>query len=113
MHKMLDMHLIESLKKGNIPFTELMAAYDIRVSIAYIDAAIYGFTYISRLGHIHIILNTCISHELQCMVLLHELKHVLCDCPKKSYYIGLNTQYSRLEKNADKIAGNILHYLIK
>lgn len=103
-----DKPLMNALLGGNIPFSELMNAYNIRVTIANLDGTVYGFTYISRLGNIHIILNGNIEYVLQCKVFLHELKHILNDCPKQSYFVGLDMQYTYIEKDADKVAKEVM-----
>lgn len=103
-----DKPFMNALLGGNIPFNELMNAYNIRVTIANLDGTVYGFTYISRLGNIHIILNGNIEYVLQCKVFLHELKHILNDCPKQSYFVGLDMQYTYIEKDADKVAKEVM-----
>ncbi|MDI6604077.1 MAG: hypothetical protein QME35_02905 [Thermoanaerobacteraceae bacterium] len=108
--KILDKLLMKALLNQEIPFYELMTAYDIQVSIANIDTCIYGFTYVSRHGNYYLILNGNIGYEEQCKVFIHEIKHILEDCPKQSYYIGLDMQYEYIEAEADKVAEDIMKY---
>jgi Zn-dependent peptidase ImmA (M78 family) len=104
--------LVKALLNQGIPFYELMTAYDIQVSIANIDTCIYGFTYVSRQGNYYLILNSNISYETQCKVFIHELKHVLEDCPRQSYYIGMDMQYEYIEIKADRVAEDIVKYCV-
>lgn len=109
---LLDKPLLKGLIKGDIPFHDLMNAYGIRVIIANISSKVYGFTYVSGKNNFYIILNGNISYETQCKVLIHELKHILNDIPKQSYYIGLDMQYEYLEKEADMVAEICLKYIV-
>lgn len=108
--EILDKPLMKALLSEDIPFYELMAAYNIQVSIANLSTTIYGFTYVSRHGNYYLILNGNIDYETQCKVFIHELKHILEDCPKQSYYIGLDMQYEYIEIEADKVAEDIVKY---
>lgn len=109
---LLDKPLIKGLLNESIPFHELMRAYGIEITIANIPAKIYGFTYVSGQGNYHIILNGNISYETQCKVLIHELKHIINDIPKQSYYIGLDMQHEYIEKEANKVAESFVKYII-
>ncbi|WP_026486834.1 hypothetical protein [Caldanaerobius polysaccharolyticus] len=111
--EILDKPLMQALMNEDIPFHELMAAYDIRVSIANLDTDVYGFTYVSRFGNYHLILNGNIGYKTQCKVFIHELKHILNDIPKQSYYIGLDMQYEYIEMEADKVAEEIINIVYK
>lgn len=104
--------LLKGLLEENIPFHELMNSYGIKVIIANLCTKIYGFTYVSSHNNIYIILNGNISYETQCKVLIHEIKHILNDMPKQSYYIGLDMQYAYIEKEADKIAESFVKYIV-
>ena len=105
---LLDKPLLKGLIKGDIPFHELMYAYGIRVIIANISSKIYGFVYVSSKNNPYIILNGNISYETQCKVFIHELKHILTDTPKQSYYIGLNMQHEYIEREADMLAEKLI-----
>ncbi len=107
--KILDQPLMKALSNQEIPFYELMTAYDIRVSIANMDTMVCGFTYV-RLGEYHLILNGNIGYQVQCETFIHELKHILEDCPKISYYVGLDMQYSTIENEADMVAEEAVKY---
>jgi len=109
---LLDKPLIKGLMDGVIPFHELMDSFGIRVVIANISSKIYGFVYVSNKKNFYIILNGNISYEKQCKVLIHELKHILNDIPKQSYYIGLDMQYEYIEKEAEKVAENFIKYFV-
>lgn len=110
MIKILDEPLMKVLLAQEIPFCELMSAYNIQVSIANMDVEVYGFTYVSRTGNYHLILNGNISYEVQCKVFVHELKHILGDCPRKSYYVGMDMQYEYIEVEADMVAEEAVKY---
>jgi len=104
MLSILEEPLLRGLIDGNIPFYEVMNCFGIRVTIGNLPGYIYGFTYISCKGHYHLVLNGNVNYETQCKTFLHEIKHILNDMPKKSYFIGLDMQRNELEIEADKFA---------
>ena len=69
---------------------------------------IYGFVYLSSFDNYFIIINKNLTNELQKEVFCHEVEHIIYDMPKKGYIIGLNMQYSSLEKRADEFASEIM-----
>ena len=42
-----------------------------------------------------------LTKEMQKEVFLHEVEHILYDMPEKPYIIGVDMQYSEMEKRAD------------
>lgn len=104
MLSILEEPLLRGLIDGNIPFHEVMNNFGIRVTVGNLPGHIRGFTYISCKGYYHLILNGNICYITQCKTFLHEIKHILNDVPKKSYYIGLDMQRCELEAEADKFA---------
>jgi len=109
--EILNAPLLKALLDGTIPFHEVMNAFDIRTSIAFnLPSSIYGFTYVSRKGNYHLILNGNVNFKTQCEVFLHEIKHILNDIPERSYFIGLDMQHTQIENEADKTAEEIIEY---
>ncbi len=104
----LDNPLLKALLNEDIPFSEVMNSFNIKSTIAFnIPPNILGFVYLSRRGNYHLILNGAINYETQCKVFIHEVKHIVYDMPKIGYMIGLDMQYTYMEKSADKIADNL------
>ena len=68
---------------------------------------IYGFVYLSSFGNYYIIINKNITKELQKEVFCHEVEHIIYDMPNQGYIIGLDMQYSSLEKRADEFASAV------
>lgn len=96
--KLLHHQLLRSLKDENIPFHQVMNAFDIKTTIANLPSEVYGFVYVSRKGYYHIVLNGNINAETQYKVFCHEVKHILEDLPKMGYIVGLNMQREEFEK---------------
>lgn len=104
----LDKPLLRALLNEDIPFSEVMNAYNIKTTIACnIPTSVLGFVYLSRRGNYHLILNGSINYKTQCKVFIHEVKHIVYDMPDKGYMIGLDMQYSYMERSADKVANNL------
>lgn len=103
MYAILDGPLYRALVDGTISFYEVMNTFGIRTMIGNLPSAICGFTYVSRKGYYHLILNGNINYEAQCRTFLHEIKHIITDMPKMSYFIGLDMQHTSFEIEADKI----------
>ncbi|HHY79520.1 MAG TPA: hypothetical protein GX516_04055 [Thermoanaerobacter sp.] len=111
---LLNTSLMKALLDETIPFHEVMNAFGIRTHIVFnLPASVLGFTYVSRRGNYHLLLNGNVSYYTQVKVFVHEVQHILNDMPKFSYFIGLNMEYSELEKEADKISEELLEYLTK
>lgn len=103
--EILDKPLLKSLLNENIPFYEVMNAYNIKTTIACnIPANILGFVYISRRNNYHLILNGITNYETQCKVFVHELKHIVYDMPNVGYMIGLDMQHTCMERDADEMS---------
>jgi len=108
----LDKPLLRSLLNKDIPFYEVMNAFNIKTTIAFnIPASILGFVYLSRRQNYHLILNGNINYETQCHVFLHEIKHITEDIPNIGYIIGLDMQCTYMELSADNVANKL--YSIK
>ncbi|AYO30844.1 hypothetical protein D2962_09655 [Biomaibacter acetigenes] len=109
----LDEPLFRALMDGTMPFHEVMNAFGIRVTIANLPPAVYGFTYVSKKGNYHLALNGNINYETQCKVFIHEIKHIINDIPKEGYIIGLDMQHQTFEIEADKVAESCSRYNAK
>lgn len=104
----LDEPLLKALLNEDIPFYEVMNAFDIKTTIAFsIPADTLGFVYLSRRQNYHLILNGNVNYETQCHVFLHEVKHIAEDMPTMGYIIGLDMQYTYMELSADNIANKL------
>ena len=99
-----------ALNDGNIPFYEVMTCFRIRVTIGNLPPMIYGFVYVSRKGYYHLRLNGNINYRTQCQTFIHEIKHIVADIPKMSYFIGLDMRRCELEANADRVAEAVGQY---
>lgn len=94
----LEKSILKGLESENIPFHDLMNAFNIRTTIAFnLNSRMLGFVYVSRKGNYHIILNGNINYETQCKVFLHEVKHIVRDLPKMPYIIGIDMQREEFE----------------
>lgn len=105
---MSDNSIIEALLDGNICFHELMAAYGIVVKYADLSSNVHGFVYADPSDTYLLVINNNLNFETQQKVFLHEINHIIFDIPKKSYFIGLDMQYSDFELNTDKLVEEIL-----
>lgn len=111
MLDILDEPLFRALIDGNIPFYEVMNCFGIRVTIGNLPASALGFTYISKKGYYHLVLNGNISYRTQCGTFVHEIKHIMIDMPKMGYIVGLDMQRYEFESKADMVAEAAGHYL--
>lgn len=93
-----------SLHRSYINFQEWARDNNIYHQFINLESCIYGFTYRSRFGSYLIIINKNLTKELQKEVFLHEVEHILYDLPEQTYIIGVDMQYSALEKRADELA---------
>lgn len=105
--------LLRGLLNETIPFHEVMNAFGIRVIIGNLPSSISGFIYLSRKGYYHLILNGNLAYEAQCRTFVHELKHIVSDSPRVSYYIGIDKQKYETEVKADRLAEAISQYRFK
>lgn len=112
--EILDKALLKSLLNEDIPFYEVMNAYNIKTTIACnIPASILGFVYLSRRNNYHLILNGNVNYETQCHTFVHELKHIISDMPKMGYIIGVDMQHTYMERDADDMALDFKYVDIK
>ncbi len=101
----LDKPLLKALLNEDIPFYEVMNAFNIKTTIACnFPTSILGFVYLSKKGNYHLMLNGEVNYKTQCKVFMHEVKHIANDMPKSGYIIGLNMQHSCMEESADILA---------
>ncbi|OAA91220.1 hypothetical protein [Clostridium ljungdahlii] len=101
----LDKPLLKALLNEDIPFYEVMNAFNIKTTIAFnVPSSTLGFVYLSRCGNYHLILNGNVNYETQCHVFIHEVKHIVDDMPKMGYIIGLDMQHTHMEQSADSVA---------
>lgn len=101
----LDKPLLRALLNEDIPFYEVMNAFNIKTTIACnIPVSVLGFVYLSRRGNYHLILNGDVNYSTQCKVFIHEVKHITEDIPNMGYIIGLDMQHTYVEQSADIMA---------
>lgn len=104
----LDKPLLKALLNEDIPFYEVMNAFDIKTTIAFnVPSNTLGFVYLSRRGNYHLMLNGNVNYETQCHVFIHEVKHIVNDMPKTGYIIGLDMQHTYMEQSADIAADKL------
>lgn len=107
----LDKPLLKSLLNETIPFHDVMNAYNIKTSLASdLSSSVLGFTYVSKRGNYHLILNANLSYETKLKTFVHEIKHIIEDIPKIGYMIGLDMQYTKFEKDSDMVAEMLVNY---
>lgn len=108
----LDKPLLKSLLNETIPFSDVMNAYNIKTYVATdLSSTVLGFTYVSRRGYYHLVLNGNLNYETQLKTFVHEIKHIVEDLPAIGYMIGFDKQYTFFEKSADKVSERIINYL--
>ena len=101
----LDKPLLKALLNEDIPFYEVMNAFDVKTTIAFnVPSSMLGFVYLSRRGNYHLMLNGNVNYQTQCHVFIHEVKHIVEDMPKVCYIIGLDMQHTYKEQSADIVA---------
>lgn len=111
---LLNTSLIRVLLDETISFHEVMNAFGIRTHIVFnLPSTVLGFTYVSRRGNYHLLLNGNVNYITQVKTFLHEIQHILNDMPQYSYIIGLNMEHLELENEAEEISEKILEYLMK
>lgn len=113
MIDILDKPLFRALLDGAIPFYDVMNSFGIRVTLDNLPSSVAGFTYRSKKGYYHLILNANLNYETQCRTFVHEIKHIVCDMPKLSYIVGLNMQRSSFEADADRLAEAVGQYVAR
>jgi len=113
MIDILDKPLFRALLDGAIPFYDVMNSFGIRVTLDNLPSSVAGFTYRSKKGYYHLILNSHLSYEAQCRTFVHEIKHIVCDMPKISYIVGLDMQRSSFETDADILAEAVGQYVAR
>lgn len=113
MIDILDKPLFRALLDETIPFYEVMNSFGIRVTIGNLPSSVAGFTYLSKKGYYHLVLNGNIGYEAQCRTFVHEIKHIVCDIPKMSYIVGLDMQRCNFEVDADRVAEAVGQYVAR
>lgn len=104
MIDVLGTSLLRGLMCEDIPFHDVMNAFNIKTTIAFnISSRIHGFVYVSQKGNYHIILNGNISYEVQCSTFLHEVTHIVKDLPRMNYIIGLDMHHEMFEIEANNV----------
>ena len=93
-----------SIQRTYINFQEWARENNIFHQFVKLESEIYGFVYRSSGGNYYIIINKNLTRELQKEVFLHEVEHIIHDMPEVGYIIGLDMQYSPMEKRANKRA---------
>ena len=100
----LEKNIRNSLQRVYINYQQWARANNIYHQFVKIDTSIYGFVYLSSFGNYYIIINKNLTRELQKEVFLHEVEHIMYDMPVVGYIIGIDMQYSPIEKRADEFA---------
>jgi len=85
--------------------------YGIHIRREEIHPRVRGFVYPCPSGHYHVIINLNLNYESQCKTAIHEIAHVRHHLPEKIYFIGLDMKHIKIEKEADKIANEIIKSL--
>lgn len=93
-----------SLQRTYISLQEWARDNNIYHSFIKLVSGVYGFVYRSSFGNYYIIINKNLTKEMQREVFCHEVEHIMYDLPEQGYIIGLDMQYTTIEKKADLFA---------
>jgi len=105
--------LLKKVLNEELSFNELLDAYNITLTYASLSGAFAGFVYADPSGKYLVVINDNLSFETKQKVFLHELKHIIFDLPKASYFVGIDVHNSPLEQETDKLVNEILKNLQK
>jgi hypothetical protein len=93
---------------GNNPFTALQRTYisfqawasehGIYSTLYSLNAGIWGFVYKSKYSEYLIVIDNHLCREMQKEVFCHEVEHIMYDMPEEGYIIGMDMQYTIMEK---------------
>lgn len=100
----LKKYIRTSIQRTYINFREWARENNIFHQFIKLESEIYGFVYRSSGGNYYILINKNLTRELQNEVFLHEVEHIVYDMPEVGYIIGLDMQYSPMEKQTNKWA---------
>ena len=103
-----DKSLQTSMQRTYISYQEWARSNNIYHTLISLVSEVYGFVYLSSFGYYYIIINENITKELQKEVFCHEVEHILYDMPNIPYIIGMDMQYSQIEKEADNFAQAVM-----
>lgn len=98
-----------ALQRTYINYQEWARSNNIYQSFIPLSPEVYGFVYLSSYANYFIIINQNLTLELQKEVYLHEVEHIMYDMPEDGYVIGLDMQYSQMEKAADNFVKEIIN----
>lgn len=87
---------------------EILAAHNIRTTVAPLGSDLAGMVYLSRFGHYYIVGNWILEQDAQHFVFLHELYHIVAEAPKRAYALRLDM--TREEIRADRVAEIAVKY---
>ena len=79
---------------------EILAAHNIRTTVAPLGSDLAGMVYLSRFGHYYIVGNWILEQDAQQFVFLHELYHIVADAPKVAYAVRLDLSREELQADA-------------
>lgn len=96
-----DKRVLDSLQKTYINFQEWGKENNIYHKFLKLREGLWGFVYLSSNHNYHIIIDKNLTKEMQKEVYCHEVEHIINDMPNKCYIIGIDMQYSDMEKNTD------------
>ena len=91
-----------ALQRTYINYQEWARENNIYQKFIPLNPGIYGFVYLSSSHNYYVIINQNLTLELQKEVYLHEVEHIMYDMPEAGYVIGMDMQYSQIEKEADQ-----------
>lgn len=91
-----------ALQRTYINYQEWARENSIFHTFLPLNPEVYGFVYLSSTHKYFIIINKNLTLELQKEVYLHEVEHIMYDMPEAGYVIGMDMQYSQMEKAADQ-----------
>ena len=99
--------IIQRLVSQAISFDEVMRLYNIQCLLWPLGPELEGLVYLSKKGRYYIFINKNLTYERRQMVLFHELKHIIADMPRCSWFVGLNHERRGIEREADMLLAEI------
>lgn len=97
-----------SLQRTYIDFQTWARENNIYHHFIKLEDYIYGFVLRSPFGNYFIIINKNLTLELQKEIYCHEVEHIIYDMPEESFRIGMDMQYTKLERTRGGIAAELM-----
>lgn len=98
-----------ALQRTYINYQEWARSNNIYQGFVPLSPEVYGFVYLSSYTNYFIVINQNLTLELQKEVYLHEVEHIMYDMPEDGYVIGLDMQYSQMEKAANNFVKEVIN----